>query len=187
MEANKNQKKTIIHQQIPVDDNGNPTLNKAQVDILHDYVDFVLPEDCILITTPANISVHGRGYNIIPIHDKKYSRDELLDIINLYNGQQALRKGLRIGVAANDRGPVEKFIHREFNKPAKTHRGKHLIRFAYKNGDTVEWVRPIDNNKGKRFDILYIESSTDEDAIERILLPMVYEGAVRYFDFTGKA
>ena len=185
METNK-QKKTIIHQQIPVDDNGNPALNKAQVDILHDYVDFVLPEDCILITTPANISVRGRGYNIIPIHDKKYSRDELLDMINLYNGQQALRKGLRIGVATNDRNLAEKFLHREFNKPDKTRRGKRLIKFSYKNGDTVEWVKPIDNSRGKRFDILYIESSTDEDAIERILLPMVCKGIVRYFDFTGE-
>ena len=185
MEEDKAKKRTILHQQIPVDENGQPTLNKEQINVLHDYIEFVMPDDCILVTTPENVSVRGRGYNVVPIHDKKYSCDELSDIVNLYNGQQALRKGLKIGVAIKGRNLAESFLHEEFNKPDKSRRGKNSIVFNYKNGDTVEWIKPAESNRGKRLDILYIEKSIDEEIISHILLPMVGEETVKYFDYKG--
>jgi len=186
LEEDKAKKRTILHQQMPVDENGQPALNKEQINVLHDYIEFVMPDDCILVTTPENVSVRGRGYNVIPIHDKKYSCDELSDIVNLYNGQQALRKGLKIGVAIKGRNLAESFLHEEFNKPDKSRRGKNSIVFNYKNGDTVEWIKPVESNRGKRLDILYIEKSIDEEIISHILLPMVGEGTVKYFDYIGK-
>jgi len=82
LKSEKVQKKIIFHQQIPVDDTGQPTLNKSQINALRDYVEFVMPDNCVLVTTPANVSVNGEGYKIIPIQDKKYSNGELRRIID---------------------------------------------------------------------------------------------------------
>lgn len=82
MESEKVQKKIIFHQQIPVDDTGQPILNKSQINALRDYVEFVMPDNCVLVTTPANVSVNGEGYRIIPIQDKKYSNGELRRLID---------------------------------------------------------------------------------------------------------
>ena len=82
MESEKIQKKIIFHQQIPIDDTGQPVLNKSQINALRDYIEFVMSDSCVLVTTPANVSVNGEGYRIIPIQDKKYSNGELLRIID---------------------------------------------------------------------------------------------------------
>ena len=69
-------KKTIIHQKYD-----KKTITYEELARSHNMIKNALPEDYILITTPTEISKIEGDDLIVTIDAKKYSTNELLDII----------------------------------------------------------------------------------------------------------
>ena len=75
------------------------------------------------------------------------------------DGEQALTHRLHIGVATTDKNAAEKFMIDNFNVPDNKKYSNSSIIYEYKNGDVVEWVAPIEYNRAKKVDKMYIQYS----------------------------
>jgi len=73
--------KTIIHQRIP-NNGGSMAISQKDAWDLHKELKAALPEAYIVISTPTDISVIAGDAKIIQIDAKKYSYNELKDIID---------------------------------------------------------------------------------------------------------
>jgi len=81
--------KTIIHSKIPVDDSGRFLIPLNQIARYVENMKSILPENCILITTPFDTTKVDGDATIVNIDCKKYSFNELMEIIEkaqMYDG-----------------------------------------------------------------------------------------------------
>jgi len=85
------------------------------------------------------------------------------------DGEQALKRGLKIGVATKYKDSAERFMINNFNVPDRKKYSNNSIIYEYRNGDTVEWIAPIEYNRGKRVDKMYIQSSLGTGIIDGML------------------
>jgi hypothetical protein len=81
--------KTIIHSKFPIDDFGRSLIPLNQVARYVENIQSILPNDCVLITTPFDTTKIDGDTIIINIDCKGYSYNELMDIIEkaqMYDG-----------------------------------------------------------------------------------------------------
>jgi len=79
----------ILHQRIPINGDGEYLLKLSEIVNMHNSIKNALPEDCIVITSPTDIIKIDGDYKIIHIDCKKYSYNELMEIIEkaeMYDG-----------------------------------------------------------------------------------------------------
>ena len=82
-------KKNIIHNKIPIDDNGHSIIKLDMIEDIHNAIKNKLGEEYIVITTPTELNMIDGDAMIITIDYKGYSYNELMEIIekaNMYDG-----------------------------------------------------------------------------------------------------
>lgn len=79
----------ILHQKIPVDGKGRYLLGCDEIAKIHNSLRNALPEDCIVVTTPTELTKIDGEFKVIQIDCKEYSYNELVEIIEkakMYDG-----------------------------------------------------------------------------------------------------
>lgn len=84
----------------------------------------------------------------------------------------ALIGGLRIGVCCQDRTAALTFMNSTFNKPEAVQSLENTLTYMYDGGDMVEWIRPKESIRGRRFDLIFCDESLDDVFKDCILRPM---------------
>ena len=73
--------KTILVQRVPTDDKGNFLYDYETVERFHYNIKNALPENCILVTTPLEVTKVTGDMPLVFIDSKEYSYDKLMEII----------------------------------------------------------------------------------------------------------
>lgn len=88
----------------------------------------------------------------------------------------AFKTGFRIGVCCEDRDKAIAFMSLMFDEPEHKKFSPYGVEFKYDNGDLIEWIKPIENVRGKRFDFVFCEdleqNRENESFINDILRPI---------------
>lgn len=86
----------------------------------------------------------------------------------------AFKTGFRIGVCCKNMDTAIAFMSSVFNEPEHKKFSPYGVQFKYDNGDLVEWIKPIENARGKRFDFVFCEDTilSNEWFRDEILRPM---------------
>ena len=78
----------------------------------------------------------------------------------------AFKTGFRIGVCCKNMDTAIAFMSSVFNEPLYQKISPCGVQFEYDNGDLVEWIKPIENIRGKRFDFIFCDDTILNDENE---------------------
>ena len=88
----------------------------------------------------------------------------------------AFKTGFHIGVCCKDMDAAIAFMSSVFNEPEHKKFSPYEVVFKYDNGDLIEWIKPTESARGKRFDFIFCEDTILNDENERfrdvVLRPM---------------
>jgi hypothetical protein len=89
----------------------------------------------------------------------------------------AFKTGFHIGVCCEDMDTAIAFMSSVFNEPEHKRLSIYGVEFKYDNGDFIEWIKPTENTRGKKFDFIFCEdmelNEMNEQFRMNILKPML--------------
>jgi hypothetical protein len=95
----------------------------------------------------------------------------------------AFKTGFHIGVCCKDMDTAIAFMSLMFDEPEHKKFSPYGVEFKYDNGDLIEWIRPTENVRGKKFDFIFCDDTilNDENEwfINVILRPMCVSPDIR--------
>jgi hypothetical protein len=95
----------------------------------------------------------------------------------------AFKTGFHIGVCCKDMDTAIAFMSSVFNEPEHKKFSPYDVQFKYDNGDLVEWIKPTENARGKKFDFIFCNDTILYDGSswyrDMILRPMLISPDIR--------